>query len=97
MLWLDYFNNETFYKDCFKVFPIMLALCLMLSTTYHARNHAGIIGLALTTRITSLTIRDRLLCFYYYPLCYAAVLLKFTNYAQEQEFLSDYYAYLYAI
>ena len=33
-----------------------------------------------------------LLCFYFYPLCYAAVLLKFTYYAQEQELLSDYYA-----
>ena len=26
-------------------------------------------------------------------LCYAAVLLKFTCYAQEQEFLLDYYAF----
>ena len=37
-----------------------------------------------------------LLCFYFCPLCYAAVLLKFTYYAQyyaeEQELLSDYYA-----
>ena len=35
-------------------------------------------------------------CFYFYPLCYAAVFLKFTYYpqyyAQEQELLSDYYA-----
>ena len=30
--------------------------------------------------------------FYFYPLCYAAVLLKVTYYAQEQELLSDYYA-----
>ena len=33
----------------------------------------------------------------FYPLCYAAVLLKFTYYAQfyaqEQELLSDYYAF----
>ena len=41
-----------------------------------------------------------LLCFYFQPLCYAAVLLKFTyhaqNYAQEQELWSEYYAtYLY--
>ena len=38
-----------------------------------------------------------LLCFHYHPLCYAAVLLKFTHYAQyyaqEQELLSDYYAF----
>ena len=33
-----------------------------------------------------------LLCFYFYILCYAAVLLNFTYYAQEQELLSDYYA-----
>ena len=37
-----------------------------------------------------------LLCVYFYLLCYAAVLLKFTYYtqcyAQEQELLSDYYA-----
>ena len=36
-----------------------------------------------------------LLCFHFYPLCYTAVLLKFTYsaqyYAQEQEFWSDYY------
>ena len=35
--------------------------------------------------------------FYFYPLCYAAVLLKFTYYAQyyaqEQELVSDYYAF----
>ena len=38
-----------------------------------------------------------LLRFYFYPLCYAAVLLTFTYYAQyyaqEQELLSDYYAF----
>ena len=33
-----------------------------------------------------------LLCFYFYLLCNAAVLLNFTYYAQEQELLSDYYA-----
>ena len=36
-----------------------------------------------------------LLCFYFYPLCDAAVLLKLTfyaqYYAQKQEFLSDYF------
>ena len=43
-LWLDY---KSFYKDCFKTFPIMLALCVMLSETYYAQNYAGIIGLQL--------------------------------------------------
>ena len=38
-------------------------------------------------------LETSLLCFYFYPLCYAAVLLKFTYYAQEQELLSDYYAF----
>ena len=32
-----------------KIFPIMLALCLMLSKTYYAQNYAGIIGLGLCT------------------------------------------------
>ena len=27
-----------------KIFPIMLALCLMLSVTYYTKNYAGIIG-----------------------------------------------------
>ena len=34
-------------KDCFKIFPIMLALCLMLSKTYYAQYYAGMIGLGL--------------------------------------------------
>ena len=34
--------HKSFYKDCFKMFPIMLALCLMLSETYYAQNYAGI-------------------------------------------------------
>ena len=42
------------------------------------------------------TLGTSLLCFYFYPLCYATVLIKFTYYAQyyaqEQELLSDYYA-----
>ena len=48
-----------------------------------------------TTRITSLAIRDQPIMLLFYPLCYAAVLLKFTYYAQEQQFLSDYYAFMY--
>ena len=49
-----------------------------------------------------LTVGTSLSCFYFYILCYAAVLLKFTYYAyyyiyaQEQKLLSDYYA-LYVI
>ena len=36
--------------------------------------------------------RDQPIMLLFYPLCYAAVLLKFTYYAQEQELWSDYYA-----
>ena len=35
-------------------------------------------------------IRDQPIMLYFYPLCYAAELLKFTYYVQEQELLSDY-------
>ena len=38
-------HGKSFYKDCFKILPIMLALCLMLSETYYAQNYAGMIGL----------------------------------------------------
>ena len=31
------------------IIPIMLALCLMLSGTYYAKNYAGIIGRGLST------------------------------------------------
>ena len=34
----------------FYIFPIMLALCLMLSVTYYAQNYAGIIGGSLLGR-----------------------------------------------
>ena len=45
---LDYYNyHKSFYKDCFKIPPIMLALCLMLSETYYAQTYASIIGLGL--------------------------------------------------
>ena len=30
-------TSQKFYKDCFKFFPIMLALCSMLSETYYAQ------------------------------------------------------------
>ena len=41
-LWLHYYITEDFIKT-FKILPIMLALCLILSETYYA----GIIGLGL--------------------------------------------------
>ena len=47
-LWL-LATSQKFYKECFKIFPIMLALCPMLSETYYAQNYAGIIGLGLST------------------------------------------------
>ena len=34
--------------NVFYIFPIMLALCLMLSMTHYAQNYAGIIGGSLT-------------------------------------------------
>ena len=39
-LLLDYCITKVFYEDCFKTFPIMLALCLMISEsdTYYAQN-----------------------------------------------------------
>ena len=39
--------HRSFYKGCLEIFPIMLALCLMLSETYYAQNYAGIIVLSL--------------------------------------------------
>ena len=39
---LEYINH--LYSNFLKIFPIMLALCLMLSVTYYAQNYyAGII------------------------------------------------------
>ena len=46
-LQVDYFITK-FYEDYYKIFPIMLALCLILSETYYAQNYAGIIGLGLS-------------------------------------------------
>ena len=42
-------HHKSFYKECFKVFPIMLALrsWSVLSETYYAQNYAGIIGLGI--------------------------------------------------
>ena len=49
------------YKtDLLKFLPIMLALCLMLSDAYYAKNYAGIIGLGLLINYET-TYKD-LLC-----------------------------------
>ena len=40
-------HHTSFYNDCFRIFPIMLALCSILSATHYAQNYAGIIGLGL--------------------------------------------------
>ena len=50
------------------------------------------------THTTCKATPTSLLCFYFYPSYYAAALLKFTYYAQyydaqEEELLSDYYAF----
>ena len=37
-------------------------------------------------------ISDLPIMFLFLPICYAAVFLKFTYYAQEQELWSEYYA-----
>ena len=41
---LEYINHLLQFSN---YFPIMLALCLMLSVTYYAQNYAGIIGWSL--------------------------------------------------
>ena len=46
----------------------------------------------LISKNQALQVGTSLLCFYFYLLCYAAVPLEFTYYAQEQGLLSDYYA-----
>ena len=43
-----------------KIFPIMLALCLMLSVTYYAQNYAGIISRSLLTIFCGWIISNRL-------------------------------------
>ena len=39
--------------------PIMLALCFILSTTYYAKNYAGIIGLGLAILIYNFIMLTR--------------------------------------
>ena len=43
--------SQKFYKDCFKIPPIMLALCLMLLETYCTQHYAGMIGLSLSATV----------------------------------------------
>ena len=57
----------------------------------------GVIGLVILFIVNDYQrVGTSLLCFYFYPLCYAVVLLKFTYYAQyyaqEQEILPGYCA-----
>ena len=40
-------TNSLKYCNFSKIFPIMLAFCLMLSVTYYAQNYAGIIDWSL--------------------------------------------------
>ena len=53
-LWIDYYITKLL-KDCVKIFPIMLVICLMLSVIYYAQNYASIIGVGLTTYIGSIS------------------------------------------
>ena len=43
------------------IIPIMLALCLMLSGTYYAKNYAGIIGRGLFTNTIHMYIVSHLI------------------------------------
>ena len=45
---LEYINHLS------EIFPIMLALCSMLSVTYYAQNYAGIIGWSLMAKLSSI-------------------------------------------
>ena len=49
---LEYINYLLQFS---KIFPIMLALCLMLSLTYYAQNYAGIIGWSLPVAVAFVT------------------------------------------
>ena len=51
-VWLQWDTNE------FYIFPIMLALCLMLSVTHHAQSYAGIIGRSLLSDTTVFIFSD---------------------------------------
>ena len=47
-------------KDFQYTVPIMLALCLMLSGTYYAKNYAGIIGRGLMVNIRNSALNRRI-------------------------------------
>ena len=49
--------SQKIYKDCFKILPIMLPLCLMLLETYYAQNYTSIIGLGLPVSLTSTIVK----------------------------------------
>ena len=51
-VWLQWYIKE------FYIFPIMLALCLMLSVTHYAQNYAGIIGGPLLSDMTVFIFTD---------------------------------------
>ena len=51
-VWLQWDIKE------FYIFPIMLALCLMLSVTHYAQNYAGIIGKSLLSDMTVFIFSD---------------------------------------
>ena len=59
---LDYYITK-FYKDCFKILSIMLALCLMISMTYYAQNYAGTIGLGLYNYCNVHNVIVKLACY----------------------------------
>ena len=44
-----------------KIYPIMLALCLMLSMTYYAKSYAGIIGWSLLITQPSFDLQNLIL------------------------------------
>ena len=66
--------------------------------SYAGEKFRGLLNFIIMYGIMYGKLRTSLLCFYFYPLCYAAALLKFIYYvryyAQEEELLLDYYAYI---
>ena len=60
----------------------------------YSQLHSQLASYIVPQELPPLQLETSLLCFYFYPLCYAAVLLKFSYYAQEQELLSDLCFYM---
>ena len=78
MFYLDNDCSIRVYQSFVIIFQNYFLLCLMLSVTYYAQNnYAGIISWSLPTG------RDRPIMLIFYLLCYAALLIKFTYYAQN--------------